>query len=68
MQDEPLFSTLIRHLNLSKNIALKKKCKILIKKSCILIGAADPSGLLKEGEIYLNICTSEYSGHHASQV
>jgi len=66
LTQEPLFASVLKHIRLSKSIALKKKCKIFIKQSFILIGAADPSGLLREGEIYVNTCTSEYSGHQAS--
>jgi len=36
-------------------VNLKKKARIKIKNSCVLIGVIDETGLLEEGEIYIKI-------------
>jgi hypothetical protein len=34
---------------------LKKKARIRVKESCVLIGVIDESGVLEEGQVYIKI-------------
>lgn len=38
---------------LGQAINLKKKARIKIKDSCVLIGTIDETGILKQGEIFI---------------
>jgi len=50
---EPLFSSIMFSISLGQLINLRKKTRILIKKSSVLIGIPDFHGLLEENEIFL---------------
>jgi hypothetical protein len=43
---------------------LKKKARILLPDSCVLIGIIDPTGLLEENEIFVQIKKDSFSKHH----
>ena len=43
---------------------LKKKARILLPESCVLIGVIDPTGTLEENEIFVHIRKDNFSMHH----
>jgi hypothetical protein len=45
---EPTFSNIMHCMQLNSMLNLKKKARILLPDSCVLIGIIDPSGLLEE--------------------
>lgn len=55
LMNEPLFSSLLYNIQLNRYVNLKKKARILIPKSCVLIAVADDTGTIQEGEIFLQI-------------
>lgn len=50
---EPLFNNVIHTFELSATQSLKKKARILVPDSCTLLGVADESGVLEEGEVFI---------------
>jgi RNA dependent RNA polymerase len=55
MEDEPIFDSILLNMVLGHAVNIKKKARIKIKDSCVLIGVIDESGLLEENEIHLRI-------------
>lgn len=51
--NEALFSQILFSMQLSTHIAIKKKARILIPDSAVLIGVIDDQGILEEDEIFL---------------
>jgi len=44
---EPVLSSILYSMQLNKFMNLKKKAKILLPDSCVLIGIIDPTGSLE---------------------
>jgi hypothetical protein len=42
-------------------VALKKKAKILVSESAVLMGVVDESGVLEENEVYVQVKRDNYS-------
>jgi hypothetical protein len=40
-------------MQLSQYLNLKKKARIIVKDSCVLIGVIDDQGILEEGEVFV---------------
>jgi hypothetical protein len=53
MVKEPIFESIIRTMVLGNAVNLKKKARIKIKDSCVLIGVCDDRGILGEGEVFI---------------
>ena len=55
LEKEPIFSLLLHNMALSSALTLKKKARIRVKTSCVLIGVIDADGILEEGEVFVQI-------------
>ncbi len=55
MQREPIFDSILRNMVLGNAVNIKNKARIKIKDSCVLIGVCDQRGILKEGEVFIQI-------------
>jgi len=60
MEHEPIFQSILQNMVLGLAVSLKRKARIRIKDSCVLIGVIDETGELKEGEIYVKINRGSY--------
>jgi hypothetical protein len=45
---------------LGNAVHLKKKARIKVKDSAVLIGICDETGFLKEGEVWINVNPSSF--------
>ena len=52
---EPIFDSILLNMVLGNSVNLKKKARIKIRDSAVLIGIIDEQGLLNEGEIFVRI-------------
>jgi hypothetical protein len=64
---DPVLSSVLYSMQLNKFMNLKKKAKILLADSCVLIGIIDPSGTLEENEIFVQTRKDNFSIHHHGQ-
>jgi len=55
MEDEPIFDAILLNMVLGHAVNIKKKARIKIKDSCVLIGVIDESGILEEDEVHIRI-------------
>ena len=46
IRKEPVFSSILHSMELNQMMNLKKKARILLPESCVLIGIVDPTGTL----------------------
>ena len=53
LQSDPIFSSILYSMQLSQYLNLKKKARIIVKDSCVLIGVIDDQGILEEGEVFV---------------
>ena len=53
MQKDPLFSSIMYTMQLSQTLNIKKKARIMVEKSCVLIGIVDEKGILAPNEVYI---------------
>ena len=53
--DDPMLSSLLSCMHLQQSISLKKKFRILLPDSCVLIGIVDPTGTLEPEEDFVQI-------------
>jgi RNA dependent RNA polymerase len=60
MAKEPIFSSILQNMVLGNAVNIKKKARIKIKDSAVLIGVCDERGILKEGEVWIRICRQSY--------
>lgn len=49
LTSEPLFNQIIETMVIGQLASLRKKARIMIQDSCVLIGVADQLGILEEG-------------------
>ena len=42
-------------------MSMRKKCRILLPESCVLIGIVDPTGTLEADEIFVQIRRDNFS-------
>jgi hypothetical protein len=59
--EDPIFSSLLYTMSLSAYMNLKKKARIMVENSCVVIGVVDESGLLEENEIFLQLRRDNFS-------
>lgn len=52
---DPIMSSIMYSMQLNQYLNLKKKARILLPDSCVLIGVIDPTGTLEENEIFVQI-------------
>ena len=50
---DPVLSSILYSMQLNQYMNLKKKARILLPDSCVLIGIVDTTGLLEENEIFV---------------
>jgi RNA-dependent RNA polymerase len=50
---DPVMSSILYSMQLNQFMNLKKKARILLPDSCVLIGVIDPTGTLAENEIFV---------------
>ena len=55
MEDEPIFDAILLNMVLGPAVNIKKKARIKIQASCVLIGVIDESGILEENEVHIRI-------------
>lgn len=55
LEKEPIFDSILLNMVLGNSVNLKKKARIKIRDSAVLIGIIDEQGLLNEGEIFVRI-------------
>jgi hypothetical protein len=53
IQNDPILSSVLYCMQLNQYMNLKKKARIPVEKSCVLIGVADPYGCLEENEVFV---------------
>lgn len=51
--NEALFSSILFSMQLSTHMSMKKKARIMIPDSCVLIGVIDDKGILGEDEVFV---------------
>jgi RNA-dependent RNA polymerase len=52
---DPIFSSVLYSLQLSQYINLKKKARIIVPNSCVLIGVIDDQNILKDNEVFVQV-------------
>ena len=52
IQRDPIMSSILYTMQLSQTLQIKKKAKILVRNSCVLIGVVDDRGLLGQNEVF----------------
>jgi hypothetical protein len=55
MEKEPIFDAILQNMVLGNAVHLKKKARIKIRDSAVLIGVCDEKGFLKEGEVWISV-------------
>jgi len=60
MSKEPIFNSILQNMVLGNAVNIKKKARIKIKDSAVLIGVCDEREILKEGEVWIRICRQSY--------
>ena len=53
IMNDPIFSSILYSMQLNQSMNLKKKARILLPDSCVLIGIIDPTGTLEENEVFV---------------
>ena len=59
--NEALYSQILFSMQLSTHMAIKKKARILVPDSTVLIGVIDDRGILEEDEVFIQIRKDNYS-------
>ena len=49
---DPIYSSILYTMQLSSFINLKKKARIIVPDSCVLLGVIDEYGILEEDEVF----------------
>jgi RNA dependent RNA polymerase len=55
IEREPIFDSILLNMVLGNSVNLKKKARIKVRDSAVLIGIIDEDGLLNEGEVFVRI-------------
>ena len=55
MEREPIFDSILLNMVLGNSVNLKKKARIKVRDSAVLMGVIDENGILNEGEIFVRI-------------
>ena len=61
IKNDPIMSSLLYTIQLSNHITLKKKARIMVDQSAVLIGVVDDLGILEANEIFCQINPSSNS-------
>ena len=67
LEKEPIFASILHTMVLGNALNLKKKARIRIKNACVLIGVVDELGILKEGEIFVQIERNSFEKDEGSE-
>jgi hypothetical protein len=57
-----VFSSILYSMQLTSYLSLKKKARIIVPNSCVLIGVVDDQGILEENEVFIQIRRDNKSG------
>jgi hypothetical protein len=60
MGTEPIFDAILQNMVLGNAVHLKKKARIKVKDSAVLIGICDETGFLQEGEVWISVNPSSF--------
>ena len=52
---DPIMSSILYTMQLSQTLAIKKRARISLEDSCVLIGVVDDQGILGPNEIFCQI-------------
>lgn len=63
VQAEPVLSSVLYTMQLNQFMHLKKKARIILPDSCVLIGIIDPSDTLEHGEVFVQTRKDSFSKH-----
>jgi RNA-dependent RNA polymerase len=63
IMNDPIFSSILYSMQLNQSMNLKKKARILLPDSCVLIGIIDPTGTLEENEVFVQTRKDSFSMH-----
>jgi len=63
LMENPVFSSILHSMQLNQSTSLKKKARILLPESCVLIGIVDPTGTLEEDEVFVQTRKDNFSMH-----
>lgn len=55
LQKDPILSSLLYTTQLTQTLSMKKKARILVEDSCVLIGVVDDQGILAPNEVYVQL-------------
>lgn len=55
VENDPIFSSMLYTIQLTQFFNLKKKARIVVPESAVLIGVVDDQGILEENEIFVQI-------------
>lgn len=65
VMEDPIFSSILHTMQLNQFLNIKKKTRILLPESCVLIGVVDPTGTLKHNEIFVQTRRDNFSIHNS---
>ncbi|CDW76328.1 rna-dependent rna polymerase [Stylonychia lemnae] len=68
LEHEPIFISILENMVLGLAVSLKKRARIRVNKSCVLIGVIDETGTLNEGEVFVKINKSSFEIDQAKNV
>lgn len=60
MGTEPIFDAILQNMVLGNAVHLKKKARIKVKDSAVLMGICDETGFLREGEVWISVNPSSF--------
>lgn len=53
LQKDPIMSSILYAMQLSQTLSIKKKARVFVKGSCVLLGVVDDSGILAPNEVFV---------------
>jgi hypothetical protein len=62
---DPIMSSLLYAMQLSQTLSIKKKARILLKDSCVLMGVVDDTGVLGPNQIFCQIRKDSSKKYHS---
>lgn len=65
--EDPMLASLLSCMHLQQSISLKKKFRILLPDSCVLIGVVDPTNTLEPNEIFVQIRKDNFKSRTAGE-
>ena len=55
MAKDPIFSSILYTMQLSQYLSIKKKARIVVPESCVVIGVVDEWDVLEEDEVFVQV-------------